>query len=344
MLVGVGLLVAVVWWSMAGGFGDGLADLDRDLARRARFTVDLNAADWPELAQLPGVGQTLARRIVESRHTDGPFRAPDDLRRVRGIGPKTLEGLRRVSARVAAGTIREAIVTFSGGAIVAWGAIGGPLVRAAILAATYAYLGNWLGPSASSNGSGTALALAAALFLLHLAADAVAIAGQGTAAQEGEGGRWLGGSDADDGTQRTLLLQWWQAVPMLVNGFLFLATAERLLTPEDRVWSGALAIGLAAVHAALARLALLRGPGTRWAVRGGSGLDGLHGPVFSNPVRRDLGCAGVGHAGIRTVVVWGPRAQRFAPRAGRLRFWCSLQGESCWWTRSTVSGSRHCRC
>jgi competence protein ComEA len=55
------------------------------------FSVDVNSADWPELVQLPGVGETLARRIVESREQDGPFTDPSDLRRVRGIGPKTLQ-------------------------------------------------------------------------------------------------------------------------------------------------------------------------------------------------------------------------------------------------------------
>jgi competence protein ComEA len=55
-----------------------------------RFSVDINTADWPELAQLPGIGDTLARRIVGSRELAGPFRSHDDLRRVTGIGAKKL--------------------------------------------------------------------------------------------------------------------------------------------------------------------------------------------------------------------------------------------------------------
>jgi len=57
----------------------------------AAFQVDINQAEWPELSQLPGIGPTLALRIVESRQNDGPFRGHDDLRRVRGIGPRTLQ-------------------------------------------------------------------------------------------------------------------------------------------------------------------------------------------------------------------------------------------------------------
>jgi competence protein ComEA len=47
--------------------------------------------DWPELSQLPGIGEALARRIVESRQRDGEFVDHQELRRVRGIGPRTLE-------------------------------------------------------------------------------------------------------------------------------------------------------------------------------------------------------------------------------------------------------------
>ena len=55
--------------------------------------LDVNAADEAELQRLPGVGPTIARRIVEARTTER-FKSADDLRRVKGIGPKTLESLR----------------------------------------------------------------------------------------------------------------------------------------------------------------------------------------------------------------------------------------------------------
>jgi competence protein ComEA len=55
--------------------------------------LDLNRADTVALQALPGVGPALARRIVEERRT-APFRSVDDLERVKGIGPATLERLR----------------------------------------------------------------------------------------------------------------------------------------------------------------------------------------------------------------------------------------------------------
>ena len=59
-----------------------------------RFTVDVNSATWPELVQLPEVGETLAKRIVEVRAESGPYLDHEDLRRVPGIGPKTLDRIR----------------------------------------------------------------------------------------------------------------------------------------------------------------------------------------------------------------------------------------------------------
>jgi len=61
--------------------------------------VDPNAADWFELAQLPGLGEQTARRIIAWRQGIGDtwslnnnrYSSPADLRRVRGIGPKTLK-------------------------------------------------------------------------------------------------------------------------------------------------------------------------------------------------------------------------------------------------------------
>src|SRR5262245_18625165 len=56
--------------------------------------IDLNAADESRLTAVPGIGRELARRIVEHREEKGPFRAVDELRSVRGIGPAILERLR----------------------------------------------------------------------------------------------------------------------------------------------------------------------------------------------------------------------------------------------------------
>ena len=56
----------------------------------ARFQLDINSADWPELVQLPAIAETRAKTILDSRRADGPFVSADDLERIRGIGPKTV--------------------------------------------------------------------------------------------------------------------------------------------------------------------------------------------------------------------------------------------------------------
>jgi competence protein ComEA len=93
-LTALGLGAVVGWWVWQGGLQGRLIDIESPRSAPPAFHVDVNTADWPELAQLPGIGKTLAQRIVEVRHADGPFLDHDDLRRVRGIGPKTLEAIR----------------------------------------------------------------------------------------------------------------------------------------------------------------------------------------------------------------------------------------------------------
>ncbi len=56
--------------------------------------VSLNRANARELATLPGVGPKLARRILTHRRRHGPFRRPEDLLAVRGIGQRLLFRLR----------------------------------------------------------------------------------------------------------------------------------------------------------------------------------------------------------------------------------------------------------
>jgi len=56
--------------------------------------LDLNRADAADLDALPGIGPVLARRIVDFRREHGPFRRVEELRAVRGVGPRLLERIR----------------------------------------------------------------------------------------------------------------------------------------------------------------------------------------------------------------------------------------------------------
>lgn len=54
--------------------------------------VDINKADAATIAkELQGVGLSRAQAIVAYREKNGAFKSADDLRKVKGIGAKTLE-------------------------------------------------------------------------------------------------------------------------------------------------------------------------------------------------------------------------------------------------------------
>jgi competence protein ComEA len=56
--------------------------------------VDINTASVEELDKLPGIGATIAQRIVEYRETNGPFATIEDIINVPGIGTATFEEIK----------------------------------------------------------------------------------------------------------------------------------------------------------------------------------------------------------------------------------------------------------
>jgi competence protein ComEA len=55
--------------------------------------VNINTATAEQLAAVPGIGDTLAARIVEQRGKAGSFKSVQDLLTVKGIGEKSLAKL-----------------------------------------------------------------------------------------------------------------------------------------------------------------------------------------------------------------------------------------------------------
>jgi competence protein ComEA len=55
--------------------------------------ININRANQTDLQKLPGIGPKLSQRILDER-ARASFKSIDELRRVSGIGPKTLEKLR----------------------------------------------------------------------------------------------------------------------------------------------------------------------------------------------------------------------------------------------------------
>ena len=56
--------------------------------------VNLNTAEAWLLEALPGIGEVLARRIIDYREENGPFMQVEDLKIVEGIGPAAFDKLK----------------------------------------------------------------------------------------------------------------------------------------------------------------------------------------------------------------------------------------------------------
>ncbi|RUR33968.1 ComEA family DNA-binding protein [Vreelandella andesensis] len=56
--------------------------------------INVNTADAELLAELPGIGPSRAAAIIEEREDNGAFADADDLTRVSGIGPATVNRMR----------------------------------------------------------------------------------------------------------------------------------------------------------------------------------------------------------------------------------------------------------
>jgi competence protein ComEA len=92
------IYLATICLSTAALTQVGGVDVDRRLARPSMrhistpqsgvsspARVNLNRATVEELMKLPGIGATLAARIVEHRRLHGPFRRPQDVIIIRGM-------------------------------------------------------------------------------------------------------------------------------------------------------------------------------------------------------------------------------------------------------------------
>lgn len=94
VLLTVALALMAVHWARLSGWGLQPVEIERMQPRENTYRVDINRATWVEWMHLEGIGETLARRIVADREENGPFDSIDELQRVNGIGPKTVEKLR----------------------------------------------------------------------------------------------------------------------------------------------------------------------------------------------------------------------------------------------------------
>lgn len=72
-------------------------------------TVNINTASVQQLQLLPRVGPALAQRVVEFREKNGPFKSPEELMRVKGIGEKSFALLKPYVTTTGATTLKEKV-------------------------------------------------------------------------------------------------------------------------------------------------------------------------------------------------------------------------------------------
>ena len=75
LVLAVAMVMALVGPALAGNTGK----------------VNINKATLEELTVLKKVGPKSAQRIIEYRKKNGPFKKPEDIINVKGIGKKTYE-------------------------------------------------------------------------------------------------------------------------------------------------------------------------------------------------------------------------------------------------------------
>ena len=56
--------------------------------------ININLASAEDLTQIPGIGETLSQRIVQHRDSNGYFNDIDELKNIKGIGPKNLKKIK----------------------------------------------------------------------------------------------------------------------------------------------------------------------------------------------------------------------------------------------------------
>ena len=58
------------------------------------YLLDINSATVLQLLDLPGIGDTIAQRIVDYREKNGPFQTIEELMYIDGIGEKKLQEIK----------------------------------------------------------------------------------------------------------------------------------------------------------------------------------------------------------------------------------------------------------
>jgi competence ComEA-like helix-hairpin-helix protein len=103
-----GLVIALLCVP-APGKAQAKPEAPKEAPKEASKRVNINSADSSQLSMLPRVGPSVADRIVDFRKDNGPFKKPEDLMLVQGIGEKTFQLIRPYVATSGDTTLKEKV-------------------------------------------------------------------------------------------------------------------------------------------------------------------------------------------------------------------------------------------
>lgn len=88
------LLVTSAGFFLLGRWSAGSTPGAAEATETSGPMLDLNRASKAELRLIPGMGDSLAQRVIDHRQRNGSYRSVDDLRLISGIGPRTFDRIR----------------------------------------------------------------------------------------------------------------------------------------------------------------------------------------------------------------------------------------------------------
>ena len=89
------IVVLVFSLSASSAFAQAASKADTGKsAEQVSGKININKATSEQLMEIKGIGESYAKRIVEYREKNGPFKKIEDIMQVQGIGTKIFESIK----------------------------------------------------------------------------------------------------------------------------------------------------------------------------------------------------------------------------------------------------------